>query len=196
MARAASTTEGIAVVSRESSVANARAGGGSDSRRGCSRRDCPASCCWPTPGGCCWSTPGQAACRAKSPRGGDRCRPTVEEIVSLRCEAIRWSGGVLTGEHSSGTDRVAEVVGRCCERRRDRWSTSRETSRSWSPTRSIFLVAGACENEPRAADVHTGLPDPGSPRRSMIPRASRSSPAPMGGRLYFSRHPIPCVRDE
>ena len=53
----------------------------------------------------------RAACRAKS---------LEEVIVATDSEeiaaAVRQFGGraELTGEHSSGTDRGAEVVGRCC----------------------------------------------------------------------------------
>jgi 3-deoxy-manno-octulosonate cytidylyltransferase (CMP-KDO synthetase) len=112
------------------------------------------------------------------------------EIVS----AVEAFGGraVMTGEHSSGTDRVAEVVARCC-----------------ADAVTIVNVQG---DEPELDPDHIDslvevletdstlqmatLACPIRDRRTLDdPSCVKVVTGSDGRALYFSRHPIPCVRD-
>ncbi len=130
-----------------------------------------------------------AACRS---RHLDRVLVAADcqEIV----EAVEAFGGtaVLTGEHNSGTDRVAEVVGRCCD--------------------DVDIVVNVQGDEPELDPDHIDSLVESLAERPGWDMATMSTPirdretledpscvkvvtGDSGEALYFSRQPIPCVRD-
>lgn len=131
----------------------------------------------------------RAACRAKS----------LEEVIVATdsdeiAAAVRQFGGraELTGEHSSGTDRVAEVVGRCCDDVEIVVNVQGDEP-ELEPDQ-IDLLVESLRNEP-GLQMST-LACPIRDRRTLDdPSCVKVVTGTDGRALYFSRHPIPCVRD-
>jgi len=112
------------------------------------------------------------------------------EIVT----AVEAFGGraVLTGEHSSGTDRVAEVVARCCGEA-DMIVNVQGDEPELDPDHIDSLVE-ALETDPTLQMATLACPI--RDRRTLEdPSCVKVVTGSDGRALYFSRHPIPCVRD-
>ncbi len=110
-------------------------------------------------------------------------------------DAVAGFGGevVMTrADHTTGTDRVAEVAARLGGARiivnlqGDEPEVSGEAL-----DRAVALLA----RRPRGADGHAGDRRSATRRPIATRRASRSSARRGGRALYFSRSPIPCHRD-
>ncbi len=130
-----------------------------------------------------------AACRA-----GRLDEVLVATDSSEIVEAVEAFGGraVLTGDHSSGTDRVAEVVARCCGEAEMIVNVQGDEP-ELDPDHIDGLVETLeADKELQMATVACPIHD----------RATLEDPSCVkvvtgidGRALYFSRHPIPCVRD-
>lgn len=126
-----------------------------------------------------------------------QCRELTDVIVATDseeiAEAVRWFGGraEMTGEHPSGTDRIAEVTRRCCsdadvivnlqgdEPELDPEIVSalvREIQTSGSPMATVAapMSSAAAVRDPSCVKVVLDV---------------------NGRAMYFSRHPIPYTRD-
>lgn len=132
----------------------------------------------------------RAACRAQ----------TLDEVIVATdseeiAATVRGFGGraELTGEHVSGTDRVAEVVRRCCD--------------------GVEIIVNVQGDEPELEPDHIDglvgslraeaalqmatLACPIRDRRTLEDSSCVKVVTTVDGRaLYFSRHPIPFVREQ
>ncbi len=99
---------------------------------------------------------------------------------------------VLTGDHPSGTDRIAEVVRHHCTDASI--VVNLQGDEPELPPASIDRVVMALKNHP-----HVEMATLATPIRDCATLMDRSCVkvvvAADGRALYFSRHPIPCVRD-
>lgn len=114
-----------------------------------------------------------------------------EEIA----EVVRGFGGhcELTGEHASGTDRIAEVVRRCCPKSEIVVNVQGDEPEI-DPTQIDGLVALLAEDP--AAEMAT-LCTPITTRDVLDdPSCTKVVCGADGQALYFSRCPIPFVRDQ
>ena len=108
--------------------------------------------------------------------------------------AVESFGGraVLTGEHSSGTDRVAEVVARCCPEAGTIVNVQGDEP-ELDPDHIDSLV------EALETDRGLQMATLACPIRDLAtledPSCVKVVTGTDGRALYFSRHPIPCVRD-
>ncbi len=131
----------------------------------------------------------QAACRAKS---------LEEVIVATDSEeiaaAVRQFGGraELTGEHSSGTDRVAEVVGRCCDD--VEIVVNVQGDEPLLPPELIDQVAGRLMRD-EGASVATLAESIGDVDTLFNPNVVKVTRAASGRALSFSRAPMPWDRE-
>ena len=108
-------------------------------------------------------------------------------------EAVREFGGraELTGEHPSGTDRIAEVARRCCPDAEILVNIQGDEP-ELDPAQIDVLVARLQESP----DAHMAtLATPLQPARRHDPARTKVVCAADGRALYFSRAPIPFWRD-
>ena len=187
-ARAGPARDGIAVVSRERDVAKSgRAVGVIPARLQSTRL--PRKLLLDETGRVLLEYAWAAACRA-SLLDEVLVAADTPEIVS----AVEAFGGraILTGEHSSGTDRVAEVVARCCGDV-DTIVNVQGDEPELDPDHIDSLVE-ALEND-RGLQMAT-LACPIRDRDTLEDPSCVKVVVGIDGRaLYFSRHPIPFVRD-
>ena len=130
-----------------------------------------------------------AACRA---RRLDEVLVAADspEIVT----AVEAFGGraVLTGEHSSGTDRVAEVVARCCGEAETIVNVQGDEPELDPDHIDSLVEALETDSTLQMATLACPIRD----RRTLEdPSCVKVVTGTDGRALYFSRHPIPCVRD-
>ena len=131
----------------------------------------------------------EAACRAESlseaiVAADDEKIKTVVEEFGGRCE--------LTGEHESGTDRVAEVVTRCCEDAEI--VVNLQGDEPELDPKHIDLLVNSLKNCPQAQMAT--LASPCSSLEELNDTANvKVVRSESGNALYFSRSPIPFVRD-
>lgn len=130
-----------------------------------------------------------AACRAKS----------LSEVIIAAddvsiVETVRRFGGrcELTGEHPSGTDRIAEVVRRCCSDS-DIIVNVQGDEPEIDPN-SIDLLVRLMQANPKAAMATLSTPIT-SREQLDDPNCVKVVCGSAGQALYFSRCPIPFVRD-
>ena len=131
----------------------------------------------------------EAACRAGS----------LDELIVATdspeiADAVRGFGGraEMTGDHASGTDRIAEVARRCCPGAEILVNIQGDEPEI-QPAQIDLLVATLLEN-PHAematlATPMTNAADPSDPSCVKVVCAAD------GRALYFSRSPIPFIRD-
>lgn len=113
----------------------------------------------------------------------EKIRTVVEEFDG-RCE--------LTGKHESGTDRVAEVVARCCEDAEIIVNLQGDEP-ELSP-KHIDLLVNSLKKNPQAQMATLASPC-NTPQELNDPANVKVAMAESGNALYFSRSPIPFVRD-
>jgi len=128
-----------------------------------------------------------------------RSATCVDEVIVATdspeiAAVVREFGGraEMTGEHNSGTDRIAEVVRRCCSDAEFVVNVQGDEPEI-SPADLDYLV-GMLRDEPRLemATLATPIDDPlvlSDPSCVKVVRAAD------GKALYFSRAPIPHARD-
>jgi 3-deoxy-manno-octulosonate cytidylyltransferase (CMP-KDO synthetase) len=132
-------------------------------------------------------------------RAASRARTLDEVIVATDSQeiagAVRGFGGraELTGEHASGTDRVAEVVRRCCDE-----AGIIVNIQGDEPELEPDHIDGLVDSlRAEAALQMATLACPIRDRRTLEDSSCVKVVTTVDGRaLYFSRHPIPFVRDQ
>lgn len=127
-----------------------------------------------------------------------RAKSLAEVIVATDsteiADAVRAFGGrcELTGDHPSGTDRIAEVVRRCCGDA-DIVVNIQGDEPEIDPANIDRLVRLLVENP--AAEMATLATPIRSREKYESPSCVKVVCAADGRALYFSRHPIPYLRD-
>lgn len=127
-----------------------------------------------------------------------RAKSLAEVIVAADsseiADAVRAFGGrcELTGDHPSGTDRIAEVVRRCCGDA-DIVVNIQGDEPEIDPANIDRLVQLLVEHP--AADMATLATPIRSREKHDSPSCVKVVCATDGRALYFSRHPIPYLRD-
>lgn len=128
-----------------------------------------------------------------------RSASCIDEVIVATdspeiADVVRGFGGraEMTGEHSSGTDRIAEVVRRSCPEAQVVVNVQGDEPEI-SPADLDYLV-GMLRDEPRVemATLATPIDDPHVLRDPSCVKVVRAAD---GRALYFSRAPIPHARD-